>query len=229
VLLYSALALAISMILMPILFLKSLLNAGYIVFHTKRQAYKGEKIVAFALNFVASPFVIGFSMMVDLLSLGNFLMRKEKGFQFKYRQFEDNFGDIDPEKSMMNFGRIFYGEFDQKYRNKRVNFQDLMRVHTKAYDLVENLHDLFCRGSKNYKEALTNVQTYNMTKVLSRRSSIPNDSGDVKQSICDFNVIHAVQMDIEMYNFVHQVFKDFYSGKLEEERRLQASRSLSNA
>lgn len=99
-----------------------------------------------------------------------------------------------------------------------MTFIDLMQTHTKAYDLIENLHDLFCRGSKDYKQALSNVQTYNMTKVLARKSSIPNESGDVKQSVCDFNVIHALQMDIEMYNYIHKVFKDFRSGKLEHDR-----------
>jgi hypothetical protein len=58
-----------------------------------------------------------------------------------------------------------------------------------------------------------------MTKTVTRKASIPNDSGDIKQSICDFNVIHAVQMDIEMYNIIHAVFKDFFSGKLALLRR----------
>jgi hypothetical protein len=59
-----------------------------------------------------------------------------------------------------------------------------------------------------------------MTKVLARKSSIPNESGDIKQSICDFDVIHALQMDIEMYNYLHSIFKDYFSGKLRDERRL---------
>jgi len=67
-----------------------------------------------------------------------------------------------------------------------------MIIHTKVYDLVENLHDLFCRGTKDYKEALSNIQVYNMTKILSKKCSIPERSGDVKNNICDFNVIHGI-------------------------------------
>ena len=61
---------------------------------------------------------------------------------------------------------------------------------------------------------------YNMTKILTRKCSIPNTSGDIKQNVCDFNVIHACQMDIEMYNFVHNVFNDFRSGKFKVEAKL---------
>ena len=104
---------------------------------------------------------------------------------------------------MKNFGRIFYTNYDTKHKGQRLSLMDLMTMHTKAYDLVENLHDLFCRGTKDYKEALANVQIYNMTKILTWKCSIPNSSGDIKQSVCDFDVIHAVQMDIELYNFIH--------------------------
>ena len=93
---------------------------------------------------------------------------------------------------MKAFGHIFYDDFDIKHKHKRLSMLDLMNWHTKVFDLVENLHDLFCRGTKDYKEALQNVQMYNMTKILTRKCSIPNTSGDVKQNVCDFNVIHAV-------------------------------------
>jgi len=64
-----------------------------------------------------------------------------------------------------------------------------------------------------------------MTKILTRKCSIPNSTGDIKQSLCDFDAIHAVQMDIEMYNFVHLVFQDFRSGKFKIERRKSQEKS----
>jgi len=56
-----------------------------------------------------------------------------------------------------------------------------------------------------------------MTKILTRKCSYPNESGDIKQNICDFNVIHAVQMDIEMFNYTEDLFKDYQSGKMKRE------------
>jgi len=110
-----------------------------------------------ALNLFASPIVIFVSMIVDIASVGTFLDRDETSFQFKYQQSEHDFKSIDPRISMRNFGRIFYDNFDTKHKGKRATLLDLMILHTKIYDLVENLHDLFCRGTKDYKESLANV------------------------------------------------------------------------
>ena len=68
----------------------------------------------------------------------------------------------------------------------------LSLVKYKEPKIIDNLHDLCCRGTKDYREALANVQDYNMTKILSRKCSIPDPSGDVRQSRCDFNVMYAV-------------------------------------
>ena len=46
------------------------------------------------------------------------------------------------------------------------------------------------------------VQDYNMTKILTRKCSVPDDSGDIKLSRCDFNILYALQMDIENYNYI---------------------------
>lgn len=44
----------------------------------------------------------------------------------------------------------------------------LMIMHTKIFSIIENLHDLCCRGTKDSKQALANVQDYNLTKILTR-------------------------------------------------------------
>mmetsp|Transcript_31436 Transcript_31436/g.48058 ORF Transcript_31436/g.48058 Transcript_31436/m.48058 type:complete len:178 (+) Transcript_31436:3255-3788(+) len=155
--LYALAALLSSVFLLPSLFFKSVVNAGYIMFNTKRQKYRGEKIIKFILNLFTSPFVILASMIIDILSVGEFLLRDESQFQFKYRQSEDDFASINPMIAMKNFGRIFYDDFEMKHKGKQLTLIDLMNLHTRAYDLVENLHDLFCRGTKDYKEALANV------------------------------------------------------------------------
>mmetsp|Transcript_18786 Transcript_18786/g.32102 ORF Transcript_18786/g.32102 Transcript_18786/m.32102 type:complete len:220 (+) Transcript_18786:680-1339(+) len=152
-----------------------------------------------------------------------FLFRSERSFQFKYQQHSGNFDSIDLRVVMNSLGRILYRDFASRFRGKRMSLEDLMSRHTLAYDITENLHDLFCRGMKDYKEALANVQIYNMTKILSTKCSIPNDSGDIKRHTCDFTVIHAVQMDIELYNYCHTVFKDYTSGKFKRQAKGKSS------
>ena len=105
----------------------------------------------------------------------------------------------------------------------------LMQMHRGIFSLIDNLHDLTCRGNKDYKEALSNVQDYNMTKILTRQCSLPDLDGEYKESKCELNVIYAVQFDIELYNFIdvvlrklrmqtlHKYIKDMESGKEEEE------------
>lgn len=103
---------------------------------------------------------------------------------------------------------------------------ELMVMHRKIYSLIDNLHDLCCRGTKDYRESLANVQDYNMTKILSRKCSIPDISGDVKLSKVDFNVMYAIQMDIENYNYIDIILRDFNSGNLTQANLLKERKRL---
>ena len=91
---------------------------------------------------------------------------------------------------------------------------ELMVMHRKIFSIIENLHDLCCKGNKDYKQALENVQDYNMTKILTRKCSIPDKNGDIKDGSCDFNVLFSVQMDIELYSYLEILFRDYRSGKI---------------
>tara|TARA_B110000285_G_scaffold136536_1_gene152935 strand:+ start:502 stop:1023 length:522 start_codon:yes stop_codon:yes gene_type:complete len=90
-------------------------------------------------------------------------------------------------------------------------------MHRGIFSLIDNLHDLTCRGNKDYKEALSNVQDYNMTKILTRQCSIPDINGDYKEAKCDLNTIYAVQFDIELYNYIDVVLRKLRMGTLREE------------
>lgn len=103
---------------------------------------------------------------------------------------------------------------------------ELMVMHRKVYQIIDNLHDLCCRGTKDYREALANVQDYNMTKILSRKCSIPDPTGDVKQSRCDFNVMYAIQMDVEVYNYLDTILRDYNNGRLTHENLLKERKRL---
>lgn len=94
---------------------------------------------------------------------------------------------------------------------------ELMVMHRKIFSIIDNLHDLCCKGTKDYKQALANVLDYNMTKIFTRKCSVPDKSGDIKESQCDFNCLFALQMDIELYCYLECVFRDYRSGKIAAE------------
>lgn len=74
-----------------------------------------------------------------------------------------------------------------------------------------------CRGTKDYKFALANVQDYNMSKILTKKSSVPDKTGNVKLFTCDFNILFNIQTDIELYNYMQLLFNDYNNGKLFDE------------
>lgn len=126
---------------------------------------------------------------------------------------------------MTTFVKIFYINFEQLFGGKGRTMIELMQMHRVIFSLIDNLHDLVCRGNKDHKEALMKVQDYNMTKVLSRKCSIPDETGDIKQARCDFNTLYNVQMDIELYNYASILFYNFRNNKLEniiEKNKLKA-------
>jgi len=53
-----------------------------------------------------------------------------------------------------------------------------------------------------------------MTKILTRKCSVPDKNGDIKDSSCDFSVLYSIQMDIELYTYLEILFRDFRSGKI---------------
>ena len=81
---------------------------------------------------------------------------------------------------MVTFGKIFYDGNFEKFKGKNMTLIELMEMHRIIFSLIDNLHDLVCKGTKNYKQALQNVQDYNMTKILTRKASIPERSGEYK-------------------------------------------------
>lgn len=68
----------------------------------------------------------------------------------------------------------------------------LMQMHRKIFMIVDNLHDLTCRGNKDIREALGKVQDYNMTKILTRQCSLPDLNGEYKESKVELNVVYSV-------------------------------------
>lgn len=175
------------------------------------------------------PFIIGLSMIIDLTSLPGVLLRDARGFEHKYQLSTDRLNDAQIHIVMAMFGKLFYKGNFHKFRGKHMTLIELMEMHRKIFNIIENMHDLMCRGTKDYRTSLSNVQDYNMTKVLTRKCSLPDRGGDYKQGKCEFDIIYAVQMDIELYNFVDCTLRKLRMGKLEQEMIEKAKGSSLNA
>ena len=68
-------------------------------------------------------------------------------------------------------------------------------------------------------QALRNVQDYNLSKLMQRKASIPSVSNINHEAMCYWDVFYNVQMDIENYNYIDQVLKQYFDGNLTEEVR----------
>jgi hypothetical protein len=82
-----------------------------------------------------------------------------------------------------------------------------MVFHRTKFGIMSDLHDLTCKGSKDYKQAFERVQDFNMTKILSKQSSFPDLNGDFKNNKVEILVLQAIQKDIDLYNFIDSLFR----------------------
>jgi predicted transcriptional regulator len=92
-----------------------------------------------------------------------------------------------------------------------------MKFHINQFKILDNLHDLFCRGTMNYKKALAIVQDYNMSKILAKRVSIPSSSGTLKDYTFELMIFHHVYTDVELYNFVDYLLRLRKMGILQQQ------------
>jgi hypothetical protein len=201
----------------PILIFKIYTNAIFIFLTNKREVYRGENFVQLLMALFLGPILIVLSIIIDLLSLPNVLLKDGKNFEHKYQLSADRLTDIQIKVVMDTFVKIFYGQAWNGFRNTFMTLIELMIMHRGIFSLIDNLHDLTCRGNKDYKEALSNVQDYNMTKILTRQCSIPDINGDYKEARCDLNTIYAVQFDIELYNYIDSTLRKLRMGILRQE------------
>ena len=171
-------------------------------------------MVKLLVTLLLNPIIMLISLVVDLISLPDLLLKDERTFEYKYQQSLEILTKAQVDVIITTFAKIFYVNFEQDYAGKGMTLIELMVMHRKIFSIIDNLHDLCCRGTKDYRQALANVQDYNMTKILTRKCSVPDKGGDIKQSSCDFNVLYGIQMDIELYSYIEIVFKDYRSGKI---------------
>ena len=102
---------------------------------------------------------------------------------------------------------MFMGLNFVQYKDKHMTLIELMIMHRKIFKMVENLHDLVCKGLKDYQQALHIVLEYNLTKTLTSRCCIPDLDGDKKLSRVEMNVLYSISNDIELYNYIDLVLR----------------------
>ena len=90
---YSILAGAAIIPLTPILYIKSVANAIYIIFSQSREDYPGEKIVQLISSVIFGPIIISLSLVIDLLTLPNILLKDSRDFEHKYQLSTDRLND----------------------------------------------------------------------------------------------------------------------------------------
>jgi len=93
---------------------------------------------------------------------------------------------------LTTFAKIFYVDFYKLWGGQSKSLIELMYQHRGIFALIDNLHDLMCRGNQDHKQALAKVQDYNMTKVLTRNCSVPDFTGDIKEQRCDLNTLYNI-------------------------------------
>jgi len=71
---YCSIAVVISIPILPLLYMKSVFNAIYILMNNKRQDYKGQNIIGLILTVLLNPPILILSLLIDLITLPNLLL-----------------------------------------------------------------------------------------------------------------------------------------------------------
>lgn len=160
------------------------------------------------------PAIIGGSLLVDILNLPNVLFQDSSTFELKYPNQDNQLTRIQQDQVYSIFNKMFFGLNFVKHKDKHLTLIDLMVMHRSLFKMVENLHDLVCRGLKDYRQALHIVLEYNLTKIMTRRCSVPDPDGELKNSRVEMNVLFCVANDIEIYNSIDIVLRRYRMQKL---------------
>lgn len=96
--------------IIPLLYLKMITNSIFISFANNREDFKGQNIINLLITVFLGPPIIAITILIDLLSLPNVLLKDSKGFEHKYQLSTDRLNDAQIQVVMTTFGKIFYGQ-----------------------------------------------------------------------------------------------------------------------
>jgi hypothetical protein len=92
------------------------------------------------------------------------------------------------------------------FKGKFVTYLSLLCMHRSLFGIMENLNDLICKGTKDYRESLLKVQDFNYTKVLAKICSVPSKTGTVIDNHIDFDMLKIIYQDVLYFNHVFDIF-----------------------
>lgn len=104
---------------------------------------------------------------------------------------------------MNAFYYVFITHFYKIYAHTGKTEYQLMFQHRRIFATTDSFHSLFCRGNKPFEECMTNIVTYNLTKVLANLCSIPSKQGIKKDDYLDYDVMAYLFEDIIMFNYCY--------------------------
>ena len=92
----------------PILIIKTYTNSVFIFLTNKRETYRGENVVQLLMTLILGPVLMILSIIIDLLSLPNVLLKDGSNFEHKYQLSADRLTDVQINVVMETFVKIFY-------------------------------------------------------------------------------------------------------------------------
>lgn len=117
-LMYCIIGAAISVFLLPVLYVKTIANQIYIFFNNKREDYRGQNAVNLVLSIFLNPLIIYISILIDLISLPTLLLKDSRYFEYKYQTHLDELADEQVTTVLSTFITIFYVDFKKLFGGK---------------------------------------------------------------------------------------------------------------
>lgn len=94
IMMYCFIAIFLAVPFLPILYMKCVANAIFISATNKREDYKGQNSLQLAFTIFLNPPILILSLLIDFLSLPNFLLQTDKDFEYKYQQNLETLTDV---------------------------------------------------------------------------------------------------------------------------------------
>ena len=135
--------------------LKVVLNTINIMINSTNSNFYDRYIKSIAI-IIGSPLIIFISILVDFLTLPKIFWKNEEFFEEKYQKNMDDLSDVQLFGVNNVFFKILYDKY-QIFKGKFVTYLELLCMHRSLFGIMENLNDLICKGTKDYRESLLKV------------------------------------------------------------------------
>ena len=199
----------------PVLYGLLLVNSSFILLKGRDKLL--QRVVQFVVSLVCGPVVVLASILVDMLNLPKALFQETDYFEYKYQYTDQPISAQQTQVLHSLFEKFLYGSLQYKFRSGSLSLNDLVLIHWEKFQLINRLHDLVCRGTKDYHQSLSVVQDFNLMKSLSKRLSFPDINGNNKESRVVIETMRHLFDDLDLYNFVDVVFRKHQMAELRPE------------